>query len=99
MNLYVALVDFQKVFDRVPQKLLWWALRVVGVSKWSVKVVQAMYVGARSRTRVNTFLVMSLSQSWGAPGITITSAAVHRSPGSTLSQISRRISMGNPLCR
>ena len=48
----MAFVDLKKAFDRVPQKVLWWALRVVGVPEWLVKVVQAMYVDARSRTRV-----------------------------------------------
>ena len=30
-------------------KVLWWALHVVGVPEWLVKVVQAMYVSNRSR--------------------------------------------------
>ena len=34
--------------------LLWWALRVVDVREWLVKVVQATYVGARIRTLVNS---------------------------------------------
>ena len=53
-KLYMAFVDLEKAFDRVPQKVLWWALRVVGVPEWLVKVVQAMYVGARGRTCVNS---------------------------------------------
>ena len=52
-KLYIAFVDLEKAFDRLPRKKLWWALRVVGIPEWLVKVVQAMYVGARSRTRVN----------------------------------------------
>ena len=51
-----------------------------------VKVVQAMYVCARRRTRVN-------SQSWRAPGISIKSSAVNHSRGSTLMGISCRMSM------
>ena len=53
-KLYTAFVDLEKAFDRVPWKLLWWALHVVGVPEWLVKVVQAMYVGAKSRTCVHT---------------------------------------------
>ena len=30
-NLYFAFVVLQKVFDRVPRKVLWWALRKVGI--------------------------------------------------------------------
>ena len=52
-KLYMAFADLEKAFDKVSQKVLWWALRVVGVPEWLVKLVQAMYVGARSRTRVN----------------------------------------------
>ena len=38
----MAFVNLEINFDRVPQKLLWWALRVVGVPEWLLKVVQAM---------------------------------------------------------
>ena len=53
-KLYMAFADLEKAFDKVSQKVLWWALRVVGLPEWLVKLVQAMYVGARSRTRVNS---------------------------------------------
>ena len=46
-------VDLKKAFDRVPRKVLWWA-RVLGAPEWLVKVMQAMYVGTRSRAHVNT---------------------------------------------
>ena len=49
----MGFVDLEKDFDRVPQKVLWWALRVVGVLEWLVKVAPVIYVGARRRTRVN----------------------------------------------
>ena len=53
-KMYIAFVDLKKAFNRVPGKVLWWVLCVVGVLEWLVKVVQAMYVGARSRTRVSS---------------------------------------------
>ena len=53
-ELYMAFVDLEKAFNRVPWKVLWWALRFAGVPEWLVKVGQAMYVGARSRARVNS---------------------------------------------
>ena len=50
---YFAFVDLEKAFDRVPRKVLWWALRSLGVEEWAVPVIQGMYVNARSRVRVN----------------------------------------------
>ena len=32
-NLYFAFVDLEKAFDRVPRKVLWWALQNVGVAE------------------------------------------------------------------
>ena len=52
-NLYFAFVDLEKAFDRVPRKVLWWALRRVGVEEWIVNVVACMYDNAHSRIRVN----------------------------------------------
>jgi hypothetical protein len=51
--LFFAFVDLEKAFDRVPRKVLWWALRSLGVEEWTVRVIQAMYANARSRVRVN----------------------------------------------
>ena len=53
-ELKLTFVNLEKTFNRVPRKVLWWALCVVCIPEWLVKVVQAMYVGARSRTRVNS---------------------------------------------
>ena len=49
--LYFAFVDLEKAFDRVPRKVLWWAMRSLGVEEWIVRAVQSMY--AKSRVRVN----------------------------------------------
>ena len=51
--LYFAFIDLEKAFDRVPRKVLWWALRSLGVEEWAVNVIQGMYFNARSRVRVN----------------------------------------------
>ena len=51
--LYLAFVDLEKAFDRVPRKVLWWAMRYLGVEEWAVRAVQAMYEGAKSCVRVN----------------------------------------------
>ena len=51
-RLYMAFVDLVKAFDRVPRKVIWWALRKLGVDEWIVHLVQGMYSNARSRVRV-----------------------------------------------
>ena len=51
--LYFAFVDLEKAFDRVPRKVLWWALRSLGVEEWAVRVIQGMYQDVKSRVRVN----------------------------------------------
>ena len=45
-------VDLEKTFDRVPRKVIWWALRKLCVDEWIVRLVQGMYSNARSRIRV-----------------------------------------------
>ena len=37
---YMASVDLEKMFDRVPRKIIWWALWKLGVEKWIVQLVQ-----------------------------------------------------------
>ena len=51
-RLYMAFVDLEKAFDRVPREVIWWALRKLGVDEWIVRLVQGMYSNARSRVRV-----------------------------------------------
>ena len=51
-RLYMAFVDLEKAFDRVPRKVIWWALRKLGVEEWIVRLVQGRYANARSRVRV-----------------------------------------------
>ena len=51
--LYIAFVNLEKAFDRVPRKVLWWAFRSLGVEEWAVRVIQGMYTNIRSQVRVN----------------------------------------------
>ena len=48
----MAFVDLDKAFDRVPWKVIWWALRKLGVEEWIMRLVQGMYANARSRVHV-----------------------------------------------
>ena len=52
-NLYLAFVDLEKAFDRVPRQVLWWAMRKLGIDEWIVQLVQAMYCEVRSKVRVD----------------------------------------------
>ena len=51
-RLYVAFMGLEKAFDQVPRKVIWWALRKLGVEKWIVRLVQGMYSNVKSRVRV-----------------------------------------------
>ena len=56
-RLYMAfidleIIDLEKAFDRVPRKVIWWALRKLGVDELVVRLVQGMHSNARSRVHV-----------------------------------------------
>ena len=36
---YFAFVDLEKAFDGIPRKVLWWAMRRVGVGEWVILAV------------------------------------------------------------
>ena len=40
--LYMAFVDLEKAFDRVPRDVIWWAMRKLGIDEWLVRLVQSM---------------------------------------------------------
>ena len=40
-DLWMAFVDLEKAFDRVPREVVWWAMRYLGVDEWILSV--AMY--------------------------------------------------------
>ena len=51
--LFFAFVDLEKAFDRAPRKVLWWALKSLGVEEWAVQIIQVMYANGRSE-RINS---------------------------------------------
>jgi hypothetical protein len=51
-DLWMAFVDLEKAFDRVPREVLWWALRELGVEEWIVTVIKAMYAGASTAVKL-----------------------------------------------
>ena len=36
----MAFVNLEKAFDRVPRKIIWWALRKFSVEEWIVRCMQ-----------------------------------------------------------
>jgi hypothetical protein len=52
-DLWMAFVDLEKAFDRVPREVVWWALRNMGVDEWIVSVIKSMYEGATTSVKLN----------------------------------------------
>ena len=48
----MAFLDLEKAFDHVPRKVIWWALRKLGVEKWMVQLVQGMFANVQSHVCV-----------------------------------------------
>ena len=71
--LYFAFVDLEKAFDRVPGKVLRWAMRSLGIDELVVRAVQSMYSNARSRVRVGS----SYSEEFGV-GVGVHQSSVLR---------------------
>ena len=52
-ELWMAFVDLEKAFDRVPREVIWWALRHLGVDEGIVSVIKAMHEDASTKVRMN----------------------------------------------
>ena len=50
--LYMAFVDLEKAFVRVPRDVIWWAMRKLEIDECLVRLVQSMYKDVRSRVGV-----------------------------------------------
>ena len=48
----MCFVDMEKAFDKVPTKLMEWAMRKKGLSEVMVWEVMSLYDGAKTRVRV-----------------------------------------------
>jgi hypothetical protein len=53
-DLWIAFVDLEKAFDRVPREVLWWALQRLGVDEWLVKAIKAMYEGVTTAVKLKS---------------------------------------------
>ena len=53
-KLYTCFGDLEKAFDRVPRKVMEWALRKKGLAEVLVQAVMSLYEGSRKKVRVGT---------------------------------------------
>ena len=51
VKLYFGFVDLEKAFDRVPRKMIRWAMGKLGVEEWLISAVMPMYTGAKTVAR------------------------------------------------
>ena len=51
-KLHMCFVDLEKAFDRVPRKVLEWAMRKKDIPEVMVRAVMNLYEGAKTRVRV-----------------------------------------------
>ena len=52
--MYICFVDMEKAFDRMPRKVMEWAMRKKGLSEVIVRVAMSLYDGAKTRMRVGS---------------------------------------------
>ena len=53
-KLYMCFVDMEKAFDRVPTKVMEWAMRKKGLSDPMVRAFMGLYDDAKTRVRVGS---------------------------------------------
>ena len=53
-KLYMCFVDLEKAFDRVPRKVLEWAMRKKGLLEIMIQSVMSLYDGAKTKVKVGS---------------------------------------------
>ena len=53
-KLYMCFVDLERAFDRVPRKVMKWALRKKGLAEVLVQAVMSLYEDSRRKVRVGS---------------------------------------------
>ena len=98
-DLYFAFVDLEKAVDRVPRKILRWALRKVGVDEWLIRTIQAMNTIAKSSVQINGQFSSWFDVQVGVnQGSGSQPASIYHCHGSTISPFPNWLSLGTPLC-
>ena len=55
-KMYMGFVDLEKAFDRVPRRVMEWAIRKKGLPEILVKAVMSLYERAETKVRVGSSL-------------------------------------------
>ena len=55
-RMYMCFVDLEKAFDRVPRRVMEWAMRTKGLPEILLKAVMSLYEGAEMKVRVGSGL-------------------------------------------
>ena len=63
-KLYLCFVDLEKAFDRVPRKVMEWALRKKSLLEVLMKAVMSLYEDSRTKVRVGSGLSEEFGVSW-----------------------------------
>ena len=64
-NIYFAYFDLEKAFNRVPRRILWWAMRKLRVDEWIIQIVKSMYENAHSKVRITNSYSNAINVSVG----------------------------------
>ena len=89
-RLYIAFVDLEKAFDHVPRKVIWWALRKLGVMEKIVQLVQGMYANAQSCVYVG--------EGYSEELVFNKASVLHHCAWSLVTRVPLWGPMGGPLC-
>ena len=52
--MYMCFMDLEKAFDRVPRRLMQWALWKKGLPKILVKAMMSLYAGSKTKVKVGS---------------------------------------------
>ena len=71
-KLYMCFVDLDKAFDRVPRRVLGWAMRKRGIPEAMMRAVMSLYEATKTRVGVGLELSEDFAgESCSAPGIRV----------------------------
>ena len=56
-NLYFTIVDLEKDSNQVPRDVVLWALKIVSIAAWLVKIVQSIFKNTQISIKVNWIFI------------------------------------------
>ena len=51
-ELWMAFIDLEKAFDRIPREVIWWALRESGAEVGMISMIKSMYAGIMTAVKI-----------------------------------------------